>query len=555
MCVLLLLPNMGRKWSSSTDDDGGKSEKYFIVKGRAYPELVQGANRTTEVNVDHRDRQAFYHHAAVQLSTADMDEINGAQGAPLCYEHRANDVVGVVHRSYMEDDKSLTIWGKIPLNARGKKLAAEIKAGKITGFSVGYGIDLACARNKHVTGKTFKEISLVSEPFFDNCKLTLNVTMSKNPAGGDATESDEKGLCFKKQSIQIRNPNMFYPNYELTDLHLFVPIVMSAEAPAAASTPTPAPAQQQQATLSTPAAGAASVADPEKEAQSLLKQGSILQDDLLRVNKEKEDAMAELKELRRFKAERDEQYRKDNEPRAQEFIATMEEAKGAKLTDAERAKYTALFTRFEFKKDADDQWAMQQFGAKNKQEMVALTASKNAAMEELKNAQAEKQKLTETLSKGASNMRSNYAANFATPSSEQKQQQQQADVAASRTGGARLGANEIMCPHPSVADMGFFKELGFQTQVGVNASASEDGVEPKQLRTSVQAARTHRLLIDPATGEEQFPNSARYHYPHIFGWMVNESGLATADLSNYTQYNQAREVREIKDAAKGVSSI
>ena len=303
------------------------------------------------------------------------------------------------------------------------------------------------------------------------------------------------------------------------------------------------------------AAAPTGAVDPNKEAQQLLKQGSLMQDDIQRLNKEREETVRELEEHKRFKARVNELYRKDNEPRANEYIAYMEEAKGGKLSDAEKAKYTNLFTRIEYKEDADTQWALYQLGLKNKQdsaakaqEMVALQASKAAAEEELKKERTEKQQLATTLSKGASSMRAGYAAALA-PASPAAPTTEAASVGASRAGGG-LSAQDILVPHPSVVDMGFFKELGFQTEAGVTASA--DGGELRQLRTHVAAAREHRLLKDEA-GDLQFPDSARYHYPHIFGWMVSpESGLTTRDLSNYTQFNSAREEYELKDASRGV---
>ena len=47
-------------------------------------------------------------------------------------------------------------------------------------------------------------------------------------------------------------------------------------------------------------------------------------------------------------------------------------------------------------------------------------------------------------------------------------------------------------------------------------------------------------------GDLQFAASARYHHPTIFGWMVNESGLADADVSDYVRINAARTFVEEK---------
>lgn len=169
------------KWSVRTVNT--KKGQYAIVTGKAYPQVKAGKNSTTTVRAPLNNRQAFYHDPAVQLSDADMDEIDGATGAPLCVEHNKQDVVGYVHHSWVEEDKGrcLQIIGRIPMNDRGKKVYSDIKAGKYRGFSVGYGTDLqSFADGTHqLNEKKFHEISLVEEPFFEGCNLSVSVMASK----------------------------------------------------------------------------------------------------------------------------------------------------------------------------------------------------------------------------------------------------------------------------------------------------------------------------------------------------------------------------------------
>lgn len=169
------------KWSVRTVNT--KKGKYAIVTGKAYPQVKAGKNLTTTVRAHPKNRQAFYYDPAVQLSDADMDEIDGATGAPLCVEHNKQDVVGYVHHSWLEEDKGrcLQIIGRIPMNTRGKQVYEDIKAGKYRGFSVGYGTDLkAYTDGTHrMQEKTFHEISLVEEPFFEGCNLSVSVMASK----------------------------------------------------------------------------------------------------------------------------------------------------------------------------------------------------------------------------------------------------------------------------------------------------------------------------------------------------------------------------------------
>jgi phage head maturation protease len=136
------------------------------------------------VRASTRNRREFYNDPAIKVSTHDLDEINGAEGAPLCFEHNKNDVVGTVRHSWLDEDgKRLQIWARIPLNERGRKIVEEIQCGKIKGFSVGYEADMdlpegAPLEEKQLVEKTFHEISLVYDPFFPGCNLTVGVAAS-----------------------------------------------------------------------------------------------------------------------------------------------------------------------------------------------------------------------------------------------------------------------------------------------------------------------------------------------------------------------------------------
>jgi HK97 family phage prohead protease len=108
--------------------------------------------------------------------------VNGAQGKPLCYKHRRNDVVGQVHHSYLDANNNLKITAKIPARTpRGQRVIAKIRAGKLNGFSVGYDNNI---ENGVITDKVFHEISICKEPFFDGCNVEGGVFASNDkPAG------------------------------------------------------------------------------------------------------------------------------------------------------------------------------------------------------------------------------------------------------------------------------------------------------------------------------------------------------------------------------------
>lgn len=153
--------------------------QYAIIKGKAYPQVIEGDNTTRTLTASLHDRRQLYNDPAVRLSEADLTAFNGTEGAPLCFEHRKNDVVGYVHHSWLDDDNALQIVGRIPLNDRGKQIVAEIRAGEIAGLSVSYGNGIEeNGRTRNLKSKTFREISLVKKPFFSGCDLTVGVVAS-----------------------------------------------------------------------------------------------------------------------------------------------------------------------------------------------------------------------------------------------------------------------------------------------------------------------------------------------------------------------------------------
>jgi hypothetical protein len=181
-------------WTQRTHNQPAGRGRYFIIKGKAYPSLLPGRAASQTVDAAPADREAFYNHPTIKLSEGDLDDIQGVDGAPLCFEHNAEDRVGTVTHSWIDSEKGrcLKIWGRIPLqhadgtpHARGHQILAGIKAGSIRGLSVGYSTPL---NNDPVTGtkklmsKTFDEISLVEKPFFQGCDLTVGVLASASSA-------------------------------------------------------------------------------------------------------------------------------------------------------------------------------------------------------------------------------------------------------------------------------------------------------------------------------------------------------------------------------------
>lgn len=176
-------------WSTSQRNNS-KRGTYAIVHGRGYPRVVKGSNSTKRVTAPSLDREQLWRDPAIVLSDADLDDCNGAKGLDLCYEHNGKDVVGKVQCTFLNDqDDSLDLVARIPVKdengndiKRGLEMVESIRAGRIKGFSVGYDADVR--RGGLVHGKRFNEISLVEEPFFGGCNITVGVMASA------ATEQD-----------------------------------------------------------------------------------------------------------------------------------------------------------------------------------------------------------------------------------------------------------------------------------------------------------------------------------------------------------------------------
>lgn len=162
----------------------------LLLMGRAYPDVAPGGGQSMRINSNLDDRHAFYHDPAVQLSEHDMNSIDGANGAPICYNHDQTDVIGRVSYSWLAEDASgrrpLDIIASLPLdpqgrvlNKEGRDVRKEIEEGYLNGFSVRYVTDYD-DRSMMTKGKLFQEISVVPQPFFKGCDLKLAVVAGQN---------------------------------------------------------------------------------------------------------------------------------------------------------------------------------------------------------------------------------------------------------------------------------------------------------------------------------------------------------------------------------------
>lgn len=517
-------------WTLKRVSGKGKS-KYYIVAGRAYPSVLEGKNPTNVVSSHPSDREAFYRDKAVVLSDENMDEFDGTEGAPLCVEHDLSDVVGKVHHAWLGDGdkRALKIIARVPTHDeqgrsidRGIKCVADIQAGRYKGFSVGYGADITTGRKTGITkveGKNFREISLVEDPFFEDCRLSHKVEASKKALTNLPYKSNEDVTYF------------------------YVPIQMSNAAPT--DTTIAAPATQPPAT---PA--------PAISGDELIQQADRLKGRLDEVSKSEESTLAKMAEMQKAldyftakqKAE-DEQYAIAQKPKFDAYVKdVLVAASKEPPSEAVLKSYERSFCDSRFKTAA----AMLE---SQHRDVVELRASKAKADAELAQLKEEKAKMEAALSKTSSVILNHSRRDFASAlqtkdavlgSVTEEETKRKADIEASRK---PLDLSYIACPMPSVAEMPFMEAHGFTGEVNVNASAFERYGGSRDYIRTVPVAASHRNLRDE-DGDVQLPASMRYHSPHLFGWMCAQEGLREDDLSDIVNLNAAKNVIVRKDAEK-----
>lgn len=541
-------------WSVRTINS--RKGQYAIVTGKAYPSVMQGENPTRVIQSALNDREAFYRDPAIKLTTSDLDALDGAEGAPMCVEHNRGDVVGSVHHTFIDGDdpqKGWKIMARIPLNERGRKVVADIKAGKLNGFSVGYGnsIDSSPSGINKLDFKEFREISLVNEPFFDGCNLSVSVTASKT----------DKGKNYGNNLSHLHNNPYFCTNFKNYLEHIFVPFGEMSEVQDNNTAATPAPTQETPAPAAEPSV-------PLKEMESMVKQTDLLKEQLNEKQRALEAAevakseaakaamsneeRAELEALRNEKKAQLDAYKTANLPKAEEYMKWREEQDGSPLTDTEKKVYLAAFTNPQFKRDGE------RF-ERDMRRTVELAASKKALEDErlkqeesqkseMAKLMAEKQKLTELIGQGSANMRATYAAMMSQKTESLTDEQKQAEEPKTLVGvnASRLNPGEILNAKPTEHELGFLSEYNFTNKVDVNASKDDPWApEQKLFRQSLPSVPKHTQLVNDQ-GELNFPDSWRYTNETVMSWFVNESGLADADTSNYVAINASRTFMEPK---------
>lgn len=482
-------------WSSRNQPSSGQ---FFVFAGRAYPKVWKGDNPTDTVRARVEDREAFYRDPAVVLSDANLDAFNGGEKTPLCLEHNSKREVGYVHHSWIGDGdhRALKIIGRIPLFDRSghpinRDVVEDIKAGKYAGLSVGYGNSLAAQNNgtTKVRAKTFREISLVSEPFFDNCKLSsVRVTASKegtkNPEYLATTDND----YFQLGEIQMSETTQ-ENNKQQQQQHEADPVPAEELLRQADSLKAEAEAKGKEA---------AATQEMVRQLQAELAKTKAINDRFL------------LKD----KAER-EAYAAKSKDELESFLKYLEES-GANLTDQKRKDYSETFLNPDLKDYKDDLMAGQR-------RTVELMASKRALEEESANKlklEQEKARMLEATMAKTTQVLNHSRTAFAQAMSPKQVGEEDALDSNTRQVAVQAGRHlsEIMCAEPSAVELPWLQKLGYSNEVDVEAS-SRGFRTSKSFPTHFKPAPEHKHLYD-ANGEPELSNSMRYRVPAWFAMLA-----------------------------------
>lgn len=483
---------------------------FYRFSGIAYNRLIIGDNPTKQITSNLHDRESYYQDDAIRLSTKDLENFKNINGKPLCVEHDTSKVVGEIHHHWIgENDGRLRIWGRIYTDTEEGKLAAQkVQNKQFSGLSVGYDARL---EQDNLTGassvfcKSFGEVSLCEEPFFDGCMIT--VSASKN----------NKKQLINKPYYKSKTENQANNNRILFE-------IMEEEKTAKEQV-----AQQPKAQ---PMDTSNTLVEMEKETQENLKQGDELKQQLETMQKElqriqqerqieqqqykvlhdkyKEEQAGKLQELQKWYTERNMELPKPyanctentiNDPEAGQYsdviMAPIQEC------NRQLAEITAM------KKEKDDLKKQLDEMNKKSNEFVAGVRANRA-------------QLAEAVVGGpkvADPRQEDIQAQLGSAAQEDDARRRKVNVAAAKN-AAQTGL--VTGAKPSQLEIPFLQGCGFgpnsvRSTLSVNASSTttQNGYPVFK----IEAANTHNNMINEDTKEKNFPNSMREYFPAHFAMM------------------------------------
>lgn len=520
-----------------------KSRTYKKVWGVAYTDVLPGENPTKEVTARMDDRHALYNDLAVRLSQADIHRFKSLQGKPICREHDSETVLGYIHGYEVGSDNHLRVMARIYTDTpEGVQACQDLEQGRLNGFSVGYTTELDPGTST-VTSKTFNELTLTEEPFFDKCYVSVQASRKskKNlPSNKSTYNTNVLWIQLSKEKTTTPPEKIMSTPAETT------PAPQTESAPAAAAPPA---AQSTPPTTANPDKRAL-----EKDASSLLKMADELQEQVDQhagavqakdtENEKLRQALAakdkELAEAHAFMEQRRAEYAAERLPEAEEVIAIQEEQRGAAFPPEARRELIATMCSMnaEDKKVAEEMSA-RAMNFKNQKEARLKAEEENKQLKAQIEASAEKAKLDAAkikleASRGSIDQIYNTSSATFSPSDGKAEEgasegMDSLSVNASQGMGSDQNwpyrgytGDYVMVPKPSHAEtqLGLLRRVAHsENSLHVKASKGEDG----STQMSVRTAPRHRHL-------DAVPYSMRNRTPWWFGTLVHLGSEMTQNI-------------------------
>ena len=488
------------------------SRPFKKVWGVAYTNVIPGDNPTKRVTAHMGDRQQLYNDPAVRLSQADLERFKSLKGKPICREHDPNVVLGYIHGYDVGRDGHLRVMARIYTDSdEGIQACEDLERGNLNGFSVGYSASMDRGSST-VSSKTFHELTLTKEPFFEGCRVSVQASLEEKK------NLPSKEGAYKSIPIWIQlsfENNMSTP--ETTE--------QKATAP--------------QENLEKDASSLLHMADKLQEEvdqakAAATKERTEKQSEIEKMRQEMEQIRREKAELEAFKKARQDEYAEAKAAEAQEVVSIHEEMRGQKFPEEARQHMIKTMCSL----DAEDQkvasiMCSQAQTFKNEREARLKAEDELKQLREAAAARAEEDKLTQariTASRGS--MQEIYKSDSATTASATPEEDDD-DDAEMNIQASSAGADEnwpyrgytgdfVMVPKPSHADtqLGLLRSVArVENSMHIKASKAADGNKTLQART----APRHKML-------HAVPFSMRNRTPWYFGAWVHMGDQMTEGI-------------------------
>lgn len=508
-----------------------KGRPFKRIWGIAYKNVLKGDNPTQEVTASQHDRDQLYNDPAIRLSEADLQRFKSLKGKPICREHDPNVVLGHIH-SYDVDsaDGHLRVMARIFTDTEdGRQAAAQLERGELNGLSVGYTTNMVLGTTK-VASKTFNELTLTEEPFFEGCQVTVQASKKKNLALKESTYNTE--VLWIKLS---KEENMSEP----------------------VENTTPAIAEQTEEKNEV----------PQKEASSLLKVADGLQEQVDEAKANAEQERSTVEELRRkleqmekekallqdFKQREEAAYAKAKEAEARETLKIHEEMRGQAFSeDVQQAMIQTMCSKNPVNLAKTEILCSQAKAFQDQKEArLKAEAANKDLMEQLAKQKEEVELAQQRITASRYGVRDLYGARQSDKGKEEEEQQKSGgvEVNASRGGLDQYfpyrgnTSDEIRVPQASPMELElnlpFFKQTPAAT---LPITASRDG-----RGMSIKSAPRHNLVDQLEYSMRNAPNA------HWFSLMVSQKDMMMSGPDCVLRSDREDGMRKYPDTSKDIS--